>query len=132
MKRLNATAAKLGKTTSMLSFGLLSALSLTFLAGCGGSIVGHWHLTKAIPNREALAIDDARFNRDGTYTASVTLEGRTTREEGAYKFNGFRLIMHPNGGGQHRYDTFIRGRSLEVHHGERKLILKKGKREDGR
>ena len=104
----------------------LLCLALPMLTGCAGSIVGHWSLTKAVPNKQTLAIDNARFARDGTYTADVTIEGKTVREEGRYKYNGFKLTMLPAGGGQHRYNTMIRGSSMDVIDGERKLILRKG------
>ena len=105
---------------------MICCFLLASLTGCAGSIVGQWHLSKAVPNKQTLAIDNAKFARDGTYLASVTIDGKTVQEEGRYKYNGFKLTMLPNGGGQHRYNTMVRGGTMDVIDGERKLILKKG------
>lgn len=112
------------RSQTLLAFGI-TGLLFTMLPGCAGSIVGHWSLTKAVPNKQTLAIDDASFARDGRYSATVTIEGKTVREEGRYKYNGFKLTMLPGGGGQHRYNTMIRGGTMQIIEGERKLILRK-------
>jgi hypothetical protein len=110
---------------SLLSMVIVSLLLLS-QPGCAGAIVGHWRLAKATPNKQALAVDNATFARDGTYTASVTIEGKTVEEAGRYQYNGFKLTMLPNGGGEHRYNTMIQGSSMDIIDGERKVILKKG------
>lgn len=106
---------------------MLGALLLV-TTGCGGAIVGDWHMSKAIPNKEVFAIDEAHFARDGTFAATVTIEGKTVREQGAYSFNGFKLTMRPQGGGRRSYNTVLKGRTLELHDKERKVFLKKGKK----
>ena len=111
----------------MLLAGMLGVLAL-LAAGCSRVIVGDWHMAKAIPNKQIFAIEDAYFARDGTFTATVTIEGKTVREKGKYDFNGFRLTMRPQGGGQRRYNTVLKGRTLEIHDDERKVLLKKGKK----
>ena len=111
----------------VLLAGMLGVLAL-LAAGCSGVIAGDWHMTKAIPNKQIFAIEDAYFARDGTFTATVTIEGKTVREKGKYDFNGFRLTMRPQGGGQRRYNTVLKGRTLEIHDDERKVLLKKGKK----
>jgi len=100
--------------------------------GCSGMIVGDWHMSKAIPNKEIFAIEDAYFARDGTFTATVTIEGKTVLEKGKYDFNGFKLTMRPHGGGQRRYNTVLKGRTLEIHDDERKVFLRKGKKSSGK
>lgn len=81
--------------------------ALAGLAGCHGAIVGKWRLAEAVPNRHTIAIDHVAFNRDGTYSAAVTNEGRTTKETGRYKFNGFKLELLPKAGGYHAYTATV-------------------------
>lgn len=108
---------------------LLCLVTLT-ATGCGGALAGDWHMSKAIPSKEVFAIDDAHFDRDGTFTATVTIEGKTAREKGSYYFNGFKLVMRPQAGGERRYNAVLKMRTFEVIDGDRKVILKKsGKRE---
>jgi hypothetical protein len=107
---------------------VVSGALLLFVTGCGLSVTGHWRLAKAIPSREVFAIDDAQFARDGSFTATVTIEGKTAREKGTYEFNGFKLTLRPQAGGQRRYDAVERFGTLEVMDGERKVILKKTKK----
>lgn len=113
----------------MLLRGLaIACLVMPVAGGCGVSVVGHWRLEKAIPNKEIFAIDDAHFSRDGSYRAVVTIEGKTANEEGQYKFNAFKLTLRPQGGGQHRWNAVERLGKLEVLDGERKAILRKVKK----
>jgi hypothetical protein len=105
---------------------------MLLVTGCAGAIVGDWHMTKAIPNREIIAIDDAHFARDGTFAATVTIEGKTVQETGTYDFKGLWLTMRPKGGGQRRYNTVLKGRTLELHDDERKVFLRKGKKNAGK
>ncbi len=101
---------------------------LVLTTGCGFSVAGHWRLVKATPSREVFAIDDARFARDGSFTATITIEGKTAREKGTYEFNGFKLTLRPQAGGQRRYDAVERFGKLEVIDGERKVILQKARK----
>ena len=103
---------------------LLVALGLV-AAGCSPSVRGHWKLDKALPNRDVFAIDDAHFASDGTYTATVTIEGKTNRQQGEYQFSGFKLTLRPHGGGQHRWNALVQLGTLEIFEGERKAYLKK-------
>ena len=95
--------------------------------GCSPSVRGHWKLDRALPNRDVFSIDDAHFASDGTYTATVTLEGKTNEQKGEYEFNGFKLVLRPHGGGQHRWDALVHFGTLEIFEGERKAFLKKAK-----
>jgi hypothetical protein len=115
------------KRNNALLWAMLSSL-LLMGTGCGGAIVGDWHMIKAIPNREIFAVDDAHFARDGSFAATVTIEGKTVHETGTYDFKGLWLTMRPKGGGQRRYNTVLKGRTLELHDDERKVFLKKGKK----
>jgi hypothetical protein len=103
----------------------VSGVLLLCATGCGLSVTGHWRLIKAIPSKEVFAIDEAHFARDGSFTATVTIEGKTARETGKYEFNGFKLTLRPQAGGQRRYDAVERFGKLEVIDGERKVILQK-------
>ena len=80
------------------------------------------------PNSRRNAIDNAHFARDGTFAAAVTIEGKTVQETGTYNYNGLWLTMRPKGGGQRRYNTVLKGRTFELHDGERKVFLRKGKK----
>ena len=111
-------------------FVLVGAAALVFVTGCGGALAGDWHMVKAIPSREILAIDDVHFARDGSFAATVTIEGRTAREKGTYAFNGFKLTMRPQAGGQRRYDAVLKGRTIEIIDDDRKVILKKVKKSE--
>ena len=121
------TRQKHAKRGRILQWAMLGSL-LIAATGCGGAIAGDWHMIKAIPNREIFAIDDAHFARDGTFAATVTIEGKTVHETGTYDFNGLWLTMRPKGGGQRRYNTVLKGRTLELHDDERKVFLRKGKK----
>jgi hypothetical protein len=98
---------------------------MALLSGCGGAIVGHWRLEKATPNREVFSLDDVTFRGNGTFTATTTIEGLTTRESGTYKFIGYKLYLRPEAGGQRAYTTMLKMNRLQVTDGDRKIILKK-------
>lgn len=100
-------------------------LVLPAVAGCGVSVTGHWQMLKAVPNKEVFCVDDATFRGDGTYTATTTLDGKTTVERGTYRFNGFKLILRPEAGGQRSYNAVRRLGRLEILDGDRKVILRK-------
>ena len=108
------------------------ALCTGWLVGCGGSIVGHWQMIQAEPNKHVFAIDDAQFHRDGSFAATITIEGKTAREIGSYRFNGFKLTLRPQAGGQRSYNAMIKLGQLEIVDSSRKVVLKKGKQEDPR
>lgn len=91
----------------------LAALAL-LLTGCGGAVVGKWSLERARPSRELFSIDAAEFRSDGSYEATTTIEGRTQRERGAFRFNGFTLTLRPDGGGQRAYEATIGPRRMEL------------------
>ncbi len=103
-------------------------LVLPLAGGCSGALVGDWHLVEAIPNREVFSLDHATFRRDGTFSATTTIEGLTTAEQGQYDFNGFKLKLRPRAGGQRAYLASVRMGRLELADGSRKVVLQKGKR----
>ena len=99
------------------------------LAGCGGGIVGDWHMVQTVPNKDVFAIDEAQFHRDGSFAATITIEGKTAREIGSYHFNGFKLTLRPHAGGQRSYNAMVKLSKLEISDSGRKVVLKKGKKE---
>jgi len=113
----------------MLRLEAALTLLVGALTGCGGAIVGDWHMVQAVPNKDVFAIDDAQFHRDGSFAATITIEGRTAREVGSYRFNGFKLTLRPQAGGQHSYNALIKLGKLEITDSSRKVVLKKGKKE---
>ncbi|RMF71242.1 MAG: hypothetical protein D6744_18270 [Planctomycetota bacterium] len=95
--------------------------------GCGGAIRGHWALERATPNKETFALDDAVFRRDGAYEATLTLDGRTTRESGSYEFKFNKLVLRPVAGGQHKFTAVVTPRQLKVIRGDQFAYLRKVK-----
>ncbi len=116
-RRLRSAAVILG------SAGLLLCLT-----GCQGAIVGNWRLTDAVPNRQVFSIDNATFRGDGTYSATTTIEGVTNSEKGSYDFNGFKLRLQPQAGGQRSYTASLKLDRLEITDGKRHAVLQKGKK----
>ena len=111
--------------------GLLALLlALPGLGGCGVSVVGHWQMVTAVPNKDVFCFDDASFRRDGTFSAIYTFEGKTTLETGTYDFNGFKLILQPQAGGRRSYSAMQRFGKLEIKAGQYKVVLKKGKKNE--
>ena len=111
----------------MLVRGGTAIALLCALPGCSGALKGDWHMVEAIPNKDVFCMDDASFARDGSFSATSTIDGKTIREVGTYKFNGFKLTLHPQAGGQRQYQAVLKIRTLEITNGDRKVILKKGK-----
>ncbi len=107
---------------------LTECLGLWGLTGCSGALVGDWHLVEAIPNRETFSLDNVTFRRDGTFSATTTIEGLTNNEQGDYDFNGWKLRMRPRAGGQRSYSAWLKASRLELRDGQRKVVLQKGKR----
>jgi len=108
--------------------GALISTVLGPIGGCGGVLAGHWRIEKAVPHREVFCIDNADFRSDGSYAADVTLDGKSSRQEGAYEFNGFQLTLRPRAGGQRRYNATLKMNTLEVIDGERHVVLIKSKK----
>ena len=103
------------------------AILAALLSGCQGAIVGHWRMIEVVPNKEVFCIDDATFRRDGAFTATTTVEGKTTREAGTYRFTGFKLILQPQAGGRRAYSAMLKFGQLEVLNGRHKVVLRKGR-----
>jgi len=122
---------RVGRITSRRRLGQVGLLALlgAGLTGCGSVIVGDWQMVRAEPNKDVFAIDDAQFHRDGSFAATITIEGKTAREVGTYKFSGFKLTLRPHAGGQRIYNAMIKVGKLEITDTGRKVVLKKGKRE---
>jgi hypothetical protein len=97
------------------------------LAGCAATVVGHWRLERASPGRDVFSLDNAHFRGDGTYEATLTLEGKTVREAGAYTFDGFTLTLRPAAGGYRKFDASASLDRLELRTRGRLVILEKGK-----
>lgn len=101
-------------------FALLGAST-----GCGGSLIGYWRSVEVKPNKEIFNLDHVRFNRDRTYSATSTIEGKTVKETGSYSFDGFKLKFRPQAGGQRKYNAILRFGTLDISDGDRKVVLKK-------
>lgn len=102
-------------------------LLLCALTGCRGALSGDWHMIEAVPNKEVFSLDEVNFARDGGFSATSTIDGRTIREVGTYEFNGFKLTLHPQAGGRRQYEAVLKFRTLEIIDGKHKVVLKKGK-----
>lgn len=115
------------RRTSTIACGVVATALLYLMTGCSGALKGDWHMVEAIPNKDVFCLDDANFARDGSFSVTSTIDGKTIREVGTYKFNGFKLTLHPQAGGQRQYGAVLKFRTLEITDGDRKVILKKGK-----
>lgn len=112
---MTATAACRTRPPKPHFAAALAALLLpALLAGCSGAIAGDWRLVRAIPSREVLALDDVHFGADSSYAATVTMDGRTVREEGTFFYNGFKLRLRPSSGGQRSFDASLSPGKLEL------------------
>jgi hypothetical protein len=105
------------------AFSILMALCV--LTGCTGSLAGDWKMTTAKPNRETIAIDNVQLARDGSYSATFTLDGRTSAEKGVFEFNGFKLTFRPSAGGSRTYNAVRKMNDLELRDGDKLVILRK-------
>ena len=101
---------------------------ILLLAGCQGAVIGDWYLVQAKPNRQTFSIDHATFRRDATYAAIVTIEGVTNDEKGTYDFDGMKLRLRPQGGGQRSYTVQLLPGQLQVGDSRRHVLLQKGNR----
>ena len=106
------------------TIALLVPLTAILIAGCGGSINGNWHLDRALPSRQVFSMDNASFKGDGTFSATVTLDGRTLNHTGKYHFTGFKLTLMPKDGGQQTFDAYVKlNRTLELTDKDRHCVL---------
>ena len=81
--------------TVCLSLGLLAALS-----GCNNALVGTWRTESVSPPEAAKTFQliKVTFNKDGTYTAASTYEGKSRQSSGNFAFDGFRLKLENKDG----------------------------------
>jgi hypothetical protein len=108
--------------------GVLGVGATLMLAGCQGAVIGDWYLVEAKPNRQTFSIDNATFRSDATYAATVTIEGVTNDEKGTYDFDGMKLRMRPQAGGQRSYTVQLLPGQLQVGDSRRHVVLQKGQR----
>lgn len=94
-------------------------------SACVGSVAGQWRLERASPSKEVFALDEVAFAADGTYSATITLEGRTVRETGSFEFTGFELTLRPSAGGRRTYDARLGLGTLELRGGEKRFVILK-------
>ncbi len=106
----------------------LAGVLWPLLLGCQGAIHGDWYLVEATPNRQVFSIDNAKFRADGTYSATTTIEGVTNNEQGTYDFDGFKLRLRPQAGGQRSYTVQMQPGQMQVGDSQRHVLLRKGKR----
>lgn len=109
----------------------LLAAGLLALTGCGVAIRGHWSLERATPNKATFSVDDATFNGDGTFEATLTIDGRTARETGTYQYKFNKLYLRPAAGGQRKFTAVVELKKLKIINGEQYAYLRKTKKEKG-
>jgi hypothetical protein len=109
---------------SVIATCLLAAW-LTLAAGCAAALTGHWRLVRATPDREVFALDEVEFASDGSYAATITIEGKTAREKGTFRFDGFKLALRPAAGGQREYPALVKLGDLEVRDGQSLVRLQR-------
>ena len=90
--------------TICLSLGLLVALS-----GCNNALVGTWRTESVNPPESAKTFQliKVTFNKDGTYTAAATEEGKSRQMSGNYDFNGFELKLENKDGTVRTYGAML-------------------------
>lgn len=111
------------RVSTVVLLALLSAGGV----GCTRMISGYWKLIEAHPNREFFALEDAWFETDETYRATVTIDGRSVAQQGTFSYKGDKLTLRPDAGGQQRFTARLTRGKLRVEQGERYAILKKVK-----
>jgi len=111
-------ARRLSLTVGLLGF-------LVPLTGCQQAVVGRWKLVEAVPNRQTFALDNVEFRGDGSFSATTTIEGKTTDETGTYEFDGGKLKLRPSAGGQRAYPTMLKFDRLEITNGKRHAVLQR-------
>jgi hypothetical protein len=108
------------------------ALAACLLGGCRASLSGDWRLDQATPSRDEFCLEDVRFERDGSFAATTTIDGRTAREKGDFAFTGFQLTLRPAAGGERRYDAQLKFNRLEIRRGRNLVVLVRGKSRNAR
>ncbi len=109
----------------VLSAAALACVLLPLLGGCRTAVAGDWRLVEAVPNREVFSLDNVSFHRDGTFAATSTIEGLTTSDRGTYDFDGIKLKLRPQAGGQRTYNATLKLDRLEIFDGKRRVVLQK-------
>lgn len=103
----------------------LVAAWLASATGCAAALTGNWRLLRAAPDREVFALDEVEFSRDGSYAATITVEGKTAREKGTFRFDGFRLALRPAAGGRREYPALVKLGDLEVRNVQSVVLLQR-------
>lgn len=95
------------------------------VTGCSGMIAGEWRMVEAYPHRDVIRIDNAVFRKDGTYSADTTFEGKSQRQNGTYKFNGYNLRLVPDEGGRREFTATLKLNRLELSANKKRLVLQR-------
>jgi hypothetical protein len=110
-----------------MSWGL-GLLLCPLWVGCASTIVGDWVMVEAVPNRQVFSISQASFKSDKTFSATTTIDGITTADKGTYFYDGFKLKLRPQSGGQRAYNVQFSFDRLQLADGNRKVVLRKGQK----
>jgi hypothetical protein len=89
--------------------GLLAGLA----AGCNSMIAGQWRsIEPSEGSAEAARLRQVEFNKDGQFQGRMIRSGRTIRVTGTYQFDGWKLVLAPDGsaaGGSQAYRVRLIG-----------------------
>ena len=109
------------------TIGIALGLAVAVCAcGCGQALVGTWKAEPA-PKDVANYIVQAKFNKDGTYEATMKGDAEaTTPQKGQYEYNGFSLKLKTPGKTEQVYPaTYIVGDKLQVKQSGKSYMMKK-------
>jgi hypothetical protein len=88
---------------------------LSLVNGCGLS--GTWRTVDVAPTGEQFPIASVTFDRAGKFTASSGDHGDRRTSTGAFKWNGFRLLLRPTDAPEQVYrGRFLVGGRLSLAH----------------
>lgn len=104
---------------------IITLAALVLLPGCAGSAVGQWKMTRAQPSREVFAIDDVSFNNNGRFEATITIDGKSNRESGTWRYSGWVLTLRPDGGGARSWPATVRPSTMEIGENGRVVYLRR-------
>ena len=77
------------------------AAVLVIVTGC--SLTGTWKTINIIPPDARFPMNRISFDNDSRFTATAEYEGQTRTSTGTYEWNGRKLLVFPDGGGERTY-----------------------------
>ncbi len=99
-----------GRVANMIGYRRITAgcvwivlILLTLPSSTGCRLSGTWHTSDFSPQPQRMHLDAITFSVDGRYTATDAADGRMATSTGGYSWNGLRLKLIDDGGGERAY-----------------------------